>query len=67
MLKPVVMRFLRGLAAVVLGFLVSFLTTNVGDIISVLHVPLSVAGIVTSAVTAALLALDKWVRMFSEK
>ncbi len=67
MLKSVLMRFLRGLVAAALGFVVAFLTTNIGDIISVLGVPVSVAGIVTSAVSAALLALDKWVRAFQEK
>lgn len=67
MLKSVLMRGLRGLIAVVAGFVVSYFTTNLGDIITILHIPLSLAGIVTSAVTAGLLMIDKWARAYGEK
>jgi len=66
MLKSVLMRFLRGLAAAALGFLVAFLTTNIGDVINVIGVPVSLAPFVMSVASAAILALDKWVRNLKE-
>ncbi len=66
-LKSVLMRALRGLIAAALGSLVAFLTGNMSDIVNLLGLPVSVAGIIISAVTAGLLALDKWVRDYAAK
>ncbi|MDD2869649.1 hypothetical protein [Neomegalonema sp.] len=66
-LKSLLMRGLRGLVAAALGSVVAFLTGNLAEIVSVLGVPVSVAGVITAAVAAGLLVLDKWVRDFQGK
>jgi hypothetical protein len=67
MFKSVAMRFLRGLIAAVLGAVVAYLTTNIGEVVNVVGLPVSLAPIVMSVVSAGLLALDKWVRNLKGK
>jgi hypothetical protein len=67
MFKSVAMRFLRGLIAAVLGAVVAYLTTNIGEVVNVVGLPVSLAPIVMSVVSAALLAIDKWVRNLNAK
>jgi hypothetical protein len=60
------MRASRGFVVAVVGYFIAFMSANMNDILGALNVQVSIGAIVTAAVSAGLLALDKWVRDFSK-